>query len=71
MTMNAMEDFLYHLNRYVEAGTEMRSSYEHLTAAEKERVKEAHPVGRSPEEISKDVYKWHDNLFDKMDKTTK
>ncbi|MCP3030636.1 hypothetical protein LF817_04715 [Halobacillus sp. A1] len=68
MTMNPMDDFLYHLKRYMEYTTEMRSSYEHLTAQEKEKIVESHPDGNSPEVISKQVYQWHDNLFKRMGK---
>ncbi|WP_101843718.1 hypothetical protein [Halobacillus sp. Marseille-P3879] len=68
MTMNAMDDFLFHLKRYMEYTTEMRSSYEHLTDAEKNMILEAHPDGNSPEEISKKVYQWHDTLFKRLEK---
>ncbi|GGF12370.1 hypothetical protein GCM10010954_08840 [Halobacillus andaensis] len=68
MTMNPMDDFLYHLKRYMEYTTEMRSSYEHLSEHEKKMILEAHPDGNSPEVISKQVYQWHDTLFKRMEK---
>lgn len=70
MTMDPMEDFLYHLKKYMEYTTEMRSSYEHLTAEQKEKVIQASPAGKDPEVLSKHAYTWHDKLFtqNEMDK---
>lgn len=66
MTMNPMEDFLYHLKKYMEYTTEMRASYEHLSEHEKKVIVESAPMNKGPEELSKEAYAWHDELFDRL-----
>ncbi|TGB05099.1 hypothetical protein [Halobacillus salinus] len=68
MTMRPLDDFLYHLHKYMEYTTEMRSSFEHLTAREKQIVQEASPDHLGPEQLSKHAYKWHDDLYEVLDK---
>ncbi|MFD1017982.1 hypothetical protein [Thalassobacillus hwangdonensis] len=67
MSMNEMNDFLYHLKKYMEYTTEMRDTYERLSDYEKEVVKKAHPLSQSPETISKQAYKWHDAIYKATD----
>lgn len=68
MTMNPMDDFLYHLKKYMEYTTEMRESFEHLTEREQQIIKEASPRRHDPEELSKHAYEWHDALYETMQK---
>ncbi|KHE67070.1 hypothetical protein [Halobacillus sp. BBL2006] len=69
MSMNHMDDFLYQLKKYMEYTTELRSSYEHLSEHEKSLVVEASPTKNSPETIAKQAYTWHDDLFERLNKT--
>ncbi|WP_246363633.1 hypothetical protein [Halobacillus locisalis] len=68
MTMSPMDDFLYHLHKYMEYTTEMRSSFEHLTEREQQIIKEASPMSQGPEELSKHAYEWHDALYATLQK---
>ncbi|WP_226578219.1 hypothetical protein [Halobacillus litoralis] len=68
MSMNEMDDFLYHLKKYMEYTTEMRSSYEHLSDREKNLIVESSPTKQGPETLSKQAYAWHDELFDRLNK---
>ena len=68
MSMNEMEDFLYHLKKYMEYTTEMRSSYEHLSDHQKKIILDAAPEKQGPEALSKQAYAWHDELFKRLNK---
>ncbi|MBH0228956.1 hypothetical protein LCL89_06295 [Halobacillus yeomjeoni] len=66
MAPSPMEDFLYHLKKYMEYTTEMRASYEHLSEHEKKVILESAPHMNGPEELSKNAYAWHDELFERL-----
>ncbi|RWZ60780.1 hypothetical protein EQV77_05655 [Halobacillus fulvus] len=68
MTMNPMDDFLYHLHKYMEYTTEMRSSFEHLTEHQQSLILNASPAKQGPEELSQHAYAWHDALYKTMEK---
>ncbi|MBN8234252.1 hypothetical protein JF544_03290 [Halobacillus kuroshimensis] len=68
MTMNPMDDFLWHLKKYMEYTTEMRASYEHLSDHEKSLIVESSPTKQGPETLSKQAYAWHDELFERLKK---
>lgn len=68
MTMNPMEDFLFHLKKYMEYTTEMRASYEHLSDHEQNLIVEASPDKQGPHELSKHAYEWHDELYKNLHK---
>ncbi|MCA0969464.1 hypothetical protein LCM20_02520 [Halobacillus litoralis] len=68
MSQSPLDDFLYHLKRYMEYTTEMRSSFEHLTEREKQMIIEASPSQQGPEELSKHAYEWHDALYSTLKK---
>ncbi|MGP4062227.1 hypothetical protein [Halobacillus litoralis] len=63
MPPNEMEDFLYHLKKYMEYTTEMRAAYEHLSEHGKSLVVEASPTKQGPETLSQQAYAWHDELY--------
>ncbi|MYL48893.1 hypothetical protein GLV98_05325 [Halobacillus litoralis] len=68
MPVSEVEDFLYHLKKYMEYTTEMRASYEHLSDHHKNIVVNSSPTKSGPETLSKHAYAWHDELFERLKK---
>ncbi|SFJ90954.1 hypothetical protein SAMN04487936_105166 [Halobacillus dabanensis] len=66
MSQNELEDFLYHLKKYMEYTTEMRAAFEHLSDEQQRMIVDASPTKEGPETISKHAYAWHDELFNRV-----
>lgn len=66
MSQNELEDFLYHLKKYMEYTTEMRTAYEHLSDEQQRIIVDASPTKQGPEVFSKHAYAWHEELFNRV-----
>lgn len=65
--MNEMQNFLFHLNKYVEYATEMRDAYERLSTEQQQLVIESSPTQESPETVSQKSYTWLENFNKKVE----
>ncbi|MCA1012600.1 MULTISPECIES: hypothetical protein [Halobacillus] len=66
MSTDMLEDFQYHLKKYMEYTTEMRAAFEHLSEHQQKIIVEASPTKTGPETLSKQAYAWHDELYKRL-----